>query len=439
LKVDAARAREPGASRSELAGRSEPLLRITAAIAEAVSSEQVFEAVVDHVAEVVEASSAALWLVDESAHVARLARVLGYSDTAKARFMAVPLGLSPSIPAMDSIRRREPIWIATQAELIAQYPHLVPVATLGRSYRVSCLPLMAQERVLGTLALTIEESRPPTADERDFLLLIGRYASQALERVRLFEAERRSRAEADAAAQRLGQTLRSHELLAGVLAHDLRNPLGAIRTSAQGVLRHLEGETDRTSKPLNRIITCTEKMTRMVDQLLDFTRARVGGGFELQLRPVDLTHLVHQVVDELEVSKPEWKLEVQRDGDLAGTWDPDRLEQVLSNLISNAGQHGERGTPVRVRLDGTTADVVRVEVHNRGAIPESLQTGLFDPFRRAENRIRQGDGLGLGLFITRELIRAHGGTVALASSVNEGTTLSVCLPRHAVAPGDRER
>jgi signal transduction histidine kinase len=111
-----------------------------------------------------------------------------------------------------------------------------------------------------------------------------------------------------------------------------------------------------------------------------------------------------------------------------GRWDPGRLVQVLSNVIANAGQHGQQGAPITVKLDGSRDERVVIEVHNRGAVSPSVLPSLFDPFRTTRSRRGQSSGLGLGLFIVREIVRAHRGTVDVASS-EEGTTVSISLPR----------
>jgi PAS domain S-box-containing protein len=115
-----------------------------------------------------------------------------------------------------------------------------------------------------------------------------------------------------------------------------------------------------------------------------------------------------------------------------GEWDPDRLAQVVSNLVGNALQHGAHDTPVEVRLGHEDSTLV-LTVHNQGTpIPEALLPHVFDPFRRADNRSRQG--LGLGLYIVQQLILAHGGTITVSSQVDSGTTFTVRLPRHAPSP-----
>ncbi|HEX6273585.1 MAG TPA: GAF domain-containing protein [Polyangiaceae bacterium] len=750
--------------------RAERLSKITAAIADAVSADEVFAALVDRVHEAIGADSTGLWLVDDDGVTARLVRGVGYSDVARRHIGVFSLEAEPSFPVLDSIRRAEPIWIRSQAELLERYPHLRGVVTAGKSYRVSSLPLVAQGRVLGALGLTTESADESAEDERDFLLLVARYAGQAVERLRLLEAERRSRALADAASVRLGvlshasrvfmeadldlesrlrgivaelgstlssavgislvrsdgllhtvavyhpvpeaerwltelatssplrpgdgvtgsvsttgrsllvptiapeelgaraapayraflerfpvyamictplrargaitgvvigartleretytaddlrlfeelaeragasidsarlhqatldahlraeqlyrfaqavvvadeleavfdaaltaiegalraersailrfdgtgimrfvawrnlsdeyrasveghspwpsnasapepvlvpdarrdpalasfvplferegigalafiplvtrgrllgkfmvyykephafpsheletalsianhlasvmarfsavtkleETVRGNELFAGVLAHDLRNPLGAIKTAAQLLLMRYEGKSELAgddTKPLSRILSSSERMTRMIDQLLDYTRARTGGGIELRTRPSDLGELCADVLGEFELARPDWKISFEAIGEQGGNWDPDRLLQVISNLVGNAGQHGKDKGRISLRLDGTHGTRVTIHVHNEGCIPEALVPQLFDPFRAPRHGRGRSGGLGLGLFIVRELVHAHGGTVAVASSEAEGTTFSIALPR----------
>ncbi len=754
--------------RAVAAERAARLLKITAAIAEAVSAEEVFEALVERVAEALGASSAALWLVDEERQVARLKRARGYSAHAQQRLAQIPLGLSPSTPAIDCIRSGEPIWISSQAELFERYPHLAALATPGSTYRIACLPLITARNSFGTLAVTVEQLEAEEAEDREFLLLVSRYASQAIVRLRLLEAEHASREAADTAAARLGvlsrssrafaessldfdsrlgeivaelsrtldslvnvtaldpsgavrrvamrhpdpeaqkwllelvpavplakgegitasiaasgqsvllphtdpaelaarapegyraflarhpvhalmgaplhaggrvigaitamrcrpgqgysredlwlleelgeraavamensrlyqesldarrraeqlyrfaqsvvsaerveevfeaalaaieaslgaeraaillkdgdgvmrfrawrnlshayraaveghspwpadatsaepvlvsdalrapelapygalfrterigalaflplisrgrllgkfmvyhasphtfsdgeletaraignhlasvvmrfnaigeleETVRYNELFAGILAHDLRNPLSAIMTAAQLVLMQREGEarrSEREAKPLSRILASGQRMSTMIEQLLDFTRARSGGGIVVERHAVNLGDLCAQAVGEIELAHPERRIQQELTGDPSGTWDGGRLLQVLSNLIANACQHGAAEAPVSVRIDGSHEQHVLIEVHNRGVIPAPLLQELFDPFRSA--RHQRSRGLGLGLFIVRELVRAHGGTVTVSSTEPSGTTFAIHLPR----------
>jgi two-component system sensor histidine kinase/response regulator len=208
---------------------------------------------------------------------------------------------------------------------------------------------------------------------------------------------------------------------------------------AQVLLMRREGElatADRDRKPLSRILSSGQRMSRMVEQLLDFTRARTGGGIQIQPRPSHLGELCAQVLGELELAHPEWAIETAALGDLAGTWDADRLLQIIANLVTNAGQHGIPDQPILVRVDGVVATQVKLEVRNSGVIPDALVPHLFDPFRTTRTGGERSDGLGLGLYIVRELVQIHGGTVDVSSGAGE-TTFTVTLPRHAPEPMHR--
>ncbi|WP_073559195.1 ATP-binding protein [Archangium sp. Cb G35] len=230
--------------------------------------------------------------------------------------------------------------------------------------------------------------------------------------------------------ERLRQTAEFRERFLGVVSHDLRNPLNAILLSANALLR-TEGIPASHTKMVRRIVTSGERMGRMIGELLDFTRGRLGGGIPIQLQRVNLRHLSRHVLEELEIGFPGRELRLHAEGDLLGAWDPDRLAQLLGNLGKNALDYSPADTPVDFSLHDE-GDMLRMEVHNDGApIPRELLAGIFEPFRRAvEGDAHPTSGLGLGLFIVREIARAHGGSVEVRSSEGEGTTFTVRLPRH---------
>lgn len=758
------------AYRATAAERAERLATITGSIADAVTRDEVFDALVDQVARALEASSLGLWLVDRERRALSLARSIGYADEARSTLETVPLDATPSAPMLDAVRGKVPIRLASREELVERYPHLRSVATPGRSYRVGCLPLLVRDDVIGVIGVTIEGRGAASEDEHELLLLVAKYATQAIERLRLVEAAQRSRAEADAAAGRLRalneasrafvqphldlesrldavlrtlggalssavglalvesdgslhtrglhhpvpeaeellralakdapvplgegvmgevltsgksvlldavapaamigraapsyraflerfpvhamvcvplrsrgkilgaltatrvkpgetystedlllfeelaeraaaaidnsrlyqetldaqrraeqlyrfaevvmasetlelvyaaalsaiqsglgarrcailtfdvggtlrfrawrhlsdayratveghspwprdvtapapvlvtdvtrdpalapygdvlraerigalafiplvsggrligkfmmyfeerhafsphevemaraianhlssvisrfqvlarheDTIRQNELFTGVLAHDLRNPLGAMTMAAELVLRRSDGAPNdaRIRRPLERIVSSGHRMSSMIEQLLDFTRARSGGGMAIEPVETDLGQLVAQVVGELELGRPDWKIRLDAVGNLKGLWDPGRLLQAASNLLGNAGQHGKQGG-IFVRVDGTVTHAVELEVHNAGTIPHELLPQLFEPFLNTKHRSEGSSGLGLGLFIVQEIARAHGGKVDVRSSEALGTTFTIRLPRRA--------
>jgi signal transduction histidine kinase len=160
---------------------------------------------------------------------------------------------------------------------------------------------------------------------------------------------------------------------------------------------------------------------------------RLGEGVALQTRPCDLRQLVDDVIGEAESARRRCQVDVQ--GDSAGTWDPDRMLQVAANLVGNAVQHSPAGSAIQVTIDGSAPSQVVLRVHNLGApIPESLRPVLFDAFR-GQGKGERGGGLGLGLYITHQLVLAHRGTLDFESSAAAGTTFTASLPRRAPGVG----
>jgi signal transduction histidine kinase len=231
--------------------------------------------------------------------------------------------------------------------------------------------------------------------------------------------------------QELREADRMREMFIAVLGHDLRDPLSGILMSAH-LMQRRSASDDPNNDIVQRIVQNGQRMRRMIEQLLDATRFRGDGSVALDPSPADVRRLTDQILSEFVPATDRFLLDVV--GDPVGTWDSDRLLQVLSNLIGNAARHSPADSPIRIAIDGSSRDTVSVRVHNGGpAIPKELRPILFEPFRRVAARRRGEEGLGLGLYITKQIIDAHGGTVSFASAVDEGTWFLVTLPRHLPA------
>jgi signal transduction histidine kinase len=219
--------------------------------------------------------------------------------------------------------------------------------------------------------------------------------------------------------------------LVAIVSHDLRSPLSAIAVSASLLKRR--GGDEHVARAADRIASAAGRMEAMIGDLLDFTRAQVGGGIAVVREPADLGELAERVAHEQQASVPERRIVLLREGDLSGEWDPRRLEQVIANLVGNAVRHGAEGGEVVLRADGTGEEVA-LEVSNAGAIPGDLLAEIFLPFKTS--RPKEG-GLGLGLFIVRSIVEAHGGSVSVDSSPERGTRFTVRLPRRE-GPGPKD-
>ena len=211
----------------------------------------------------------------------------------------------------------------------------------------------------------------------------------------------------------------------GILSHDLRSPLGAIIAGAALLSRAAEAD-QRQARVAARILSSAQRMERMIADLLDLTRVRLGGAIPLKTVRADLQAVCDEVVLEVQSSHPDAVVHVESRGDVTGRWDTDRLAQVVSNLVVNAIEHSGK-TPVTLVISPAPQHV-KLTVHNDGdPIPLSIQAKIFEPLARGTS-----DGthnLGLGLFIARAIVVAHGGEIDVISTDQSGTTFEVTLPR----------
>jgi two-component system, sensor histidine kinase and response regulator len=229
--------------------------------------------------------------------------------------------------------------------------------------------------------------------------------------------------------QQLGAQVEEHkkllhtaELLIGVLSHDLRAPLSAIVAASEILPAEYPGD-DRIGQIARRIGSSSKRMTRLINQLLDFATARLGQ-LPIRPQPTNLAELSETALAEFQ--ERGGGLQSQVCGDPVGTWDPDRLLQVLSNLIGNAVQHGDSDNAVIVRIDGANRGDVQILVESTGVIPEEIRARLFTPFVSGES---PSGGTGLGLYIVDQIARAHGGEASVATA-GDKTIFAVTLPRH---------
>ncbi len=216
----------------------------------------------------------------------------------------------------------------------------------------------------------------------------------------------------------------------GILGHDLRNPLSSVVMGAQALMESTELNAQNRSTA-TRMFNSAERMSRMIEDLLDLTRTRFGDLIPIVRAPMDLAPLCRQIVSELAGHRPPGQLKLVESGDLRGSWDSDRISQVLSNLIWNAIQHGNKVSPIEVSVTAH-GEEVWLEVHNEGsALPEDVQATLFQPMVRHTKDVQSRSGLGLGLYIASQVAVAHGGTLTVSSSESAGTSFTARLPRQA--------
>jgi PAS domain S-box-containing protein len=230
--------------------------------------------------------------------------------------------------------------------------------------------------------------------------------------------------------------LEFQQQIIGIVGHDLRNPLATI-TGSIALLRRQAGLTASSVESLDRVARSAARMARLISDLLDYARTRAPGGLPVVLARADIHTACNDAVEECRSAYPSATIVLETVGDGTGSWDADRIEQALINLITNAIQYG--GTaPVRVRSIASATHIVEIQVHNGGAvIPADVLPELFKAYRRGirgESTGRQ-PGLGLGLFIVAQIAAAHGGKAFAESSAGSGTTFTIQLPRSVSRKG----
>lgn len=213
--------------------------------------------------------------------------------------------------------------------------------------------------------------------------------------------------------------------LLAVVGHDLRTPLTAVAIAAQALARDASLSAVQR-RYVDRMLQSARRMERLIEDLFDYSAARYGGGIRLTPRATSLEAVCRDAISEVQAMAPGRRIESRADGDVRGVWDADRLTQAVGNLLANAARYGDAEAPIVIRwwIDG--GDAV-ISVHNRGApISPDVLPRIFEPFRRGENPGEKG--LGLGLFIVRQIALAHSGSIAAESTDKDGTTFRMSLP-----------
>lgn len=359
------------------------LTEVSRALTYAASLDAVLQLTVDHAADLLSAETSLLLVANETGLLTL--RSSHGVDAARARGFHEPLN-EAVVPRL--------------AALIGASPE-----------GFLAVPLVIAGAIKGLLVVIRPEASNGTKEDEWLLSSLADQAAVALERARL------------------GEIAEFREQLLGVVGHDLRNPLSTIRMGAHLLLQR-EGLGAIETEVARKISRSASQAERLIDQLLDLTRSRLGGGIPIDARPFDMSDVCRQVVDETELTDPDRPMQMDVQGELKGVWDRDRMYQLLANLLRNAVQHGEPRSAIVIRISGEETEVV-MDVFNQGVpIPAAALPHIFDAFRKGRGDLRsQTQGLGLGLFIAQEIARSHGGLITATSSASEGTTFRVRLPR----------
>ena len=305
---------------------------------------------------------------------------------------------------------RHPVQAELPRAVLAGHPLIYEVESL--SYM--SVPLPGRVNLYGVITFVAGLDRNYGTADLDLALELARRISIAIENAQLYRSAK--------------EALQAREEFLSIAAHEIRGPITSLHLSAQA-LRKEPSATDKMRKLLDVIERDDRQLIRLVDELLDVTRIR-SGRLHFDLAPVDLGEVTHEVTTILgpELGRSGSSLSVSTRGDLVGFWDRTRLDQVVTNLVSNAVKYG-LGKPIEVEVRGETGSAM-LAVHDHGiGIDPKLREHIFDPFARAVSARNYG-GLGLGLYIVRTIVDGLGGHVEVESTPHEGSTFTVVLPKN---------
>jgi K+-sensing histidine kinase KdpD len=399
------------------------LQTVTALLSTALTIDQVAAVTVHQGVAALGADAGSLLLLEPDGETLRIAAASGYSREVVERWRSFPSSLAT--PLGDAVRSGAPVWLESRDAYTARYPLMSGSESVRRDSAWAALPLKAGARVLGALGLSFASPTPFSADDRSFTMSLAQQCAQAFERAQLFEAERQSRAEAEAA-------VRVREQFLSVAAHELKTPLTPLMGQAQLLLRRMAVGApveERFRISAEMIVSQARRLSRLVAGLLDLNRLQTGR-LELARAPVDLGVLARRIADEMLPSLAQHTLLVEIAADpLIVSADALRLEQVLHNLLQNAAKYSPLGGTIWLLAAREDARAL-VAVRDQGiGIPPEAIPQLFQPFYRAANaKDSSVMGMGIGLAVVKELVELHGGSVQVESTEGAGSTFTVRLP-----------
>ena len=416
------------------ADRTARLLAVTAALGRATTREAVAEtALGEGIASVGAVAGGLGVLTNGGREIERLA-MFGYPEEIVEGTRSVPIDALG--PIATTARTGAAVWLETNAELFSRYPQLAAIPARRHYGAAVSVPLTVGGAVIGVMSLRFAEERPFDTASRDLIEAIAGQCAQALERARLYEAERAARAEAE-------EAVRARDRFLSIAAHELKTPVTALKGTAQLLLRRqARGQLDptRLARTLAILNTSATRLAELTDDLLDVARIRTGH-LPLAPRPTDLVALVREAMarasEQLGATQ---RLILESPGDPpAVAADAARVDQVLMNLLDNAMKYSPDGGAITVTVRAEAGGVV-TRVRDEGiGVPAGAAETIFAPFGRAANAVAGSlPGMGLGLYICHNIIERHGGWIRAESDGEErGTTFSFWLPV-ATATGQPE-
>ncbi len=406
--------------RKRIEDRTARLHTFTAALSGALSSEQVAQVTLQQLQVAVQGSSCTLMLLDPEEQA--LSLVASSASTELAGHYT-HIRLEDRTPLSDAARMAQPVWIETADEYALRYPDLAAALAATGSQAAACMPLIADDRVIGVLGISFRRPHPLSKGDRAFFQAIAHQCALALDRARLYEAEIESRRSAEEANAIKIQFL-------AMVSHELRTPLTAIQGFVSTLLATDVIWQPRQQREFLEIIgEETLKLNDLVEQLVDLSRIQ-SGTLRVDQEPVSSRQLIESAMLHLSTLGGNHELLFSLPDDLPVVRaDSRRIAQVLTNLVGNAAKYSPEGSRIYVRARAER-DFLHIDISDDGpGIPPAQREHVFKAFHRLEAGAKADrTGAGLGLAISKGLIEAHGGRIWIDPQTTVGTTVCFTLP-----------
>ena len=399
------------------------LQAVIVALAEALTPVQVAEVIVHQAVAALQAQAGLIAIVTDDGTSLELVHAVGYPVEVLANWQHFLL--DTPMPLTDALRAGEPILLESPEALADRYPHLAAMSESTGNTSVAAIPLSVNERAIGVLGLSFAAFRSFSADDHTFLLTLARQCALALERARLYEAERAARAEAQAA-------VRVRDTFLSIASHELKNPLTSLLGNAQLLQRRSARagtQSARDQHTIAGIVDQAARLNKLLTTLLDVSHMETGQ-LSIERMPLDIGGLAQRVVTDVQPTLTQHTMLASDPGvPLIINGDALRLEQVLQNLLQNAIKYSPAGGIVTVAVE-QREQMACVAVTDQGiGIPQQALPRLFERFYRAAQVDTGGiGGLGIGLYVVKEIVTLHGGTITVTSMEGVGSTFTICLP-----------
>jgi PAS domain S-box-containing protein len=396
------------------------LHEITSELSRARTEAEVLDVVRSKVFTAFHATSGMLYEPAPDAESLRLLAYAGFSEEVLARWRQLPL--DGSLPVSDALVRGEPVFIETADELRQGYP--IARGSSSGIQALASLPMIVQNRKLGVLTFIYLKPQALSQNTRRLMQTFAAHCAEALERSRLFDMSEHA--------------VKARDALISVSSHELLTPVAGSKLQMQLMRRRMDQGIEITPEMVRKMVDQTERqldrLHRLVNEMLDLSRINLG---KLTLHPseTNLSALTSDLVERMsgQLQSAGCPVFVDIDQGVHGQLDSYRIEQVLSNLVSNACRYA-RGKPVSIRLKREAGEMARLEVEDQGAgIKKEDQERIFQRFERAAS-MDEGSGLGLGLFVARQIVEAHEGRVELESEPGKGAKFVVRIPLSRKGP-----